>query len=110
MDPGGQGGREGGPNRVHAFLAYLSFNRQLDDALDGLGGADPLGSFQGVPRGGRSVHPVSPRDASFGMGVSWGGRSANPMMEVVGIGEVLNGDNSPTGGHGNGRTPIVGSG
>ena len=104
MDPGGQGGREGGPNRVHAFLANLSFNRQLDDALDGFGGADPLGSFQGVPRGGRSVHPVSPRDASFGMGVSWGGRSANPMD----VGR--NGDNSPTGGHGNGRNPIVGSG
>ena len=79
MGPGGQRGREGDPNRVHAFLAYLSFNRQLDDDLDGLGGAEPLGSFQGVPRGGRSVHPVSPRDASFGMGASWGGRSANPM-------------------------------
>ena len=79
MDPGGQGGRKGDPNRVHAFLAYLSFNEQLDDTLDGLGGTDPLGSFRRVPRGGRSVHPVSPRDASFGMGAPWDGRSANPM-------------------------------
>ena len=35
--------------------------------------------FQRVPRGGRAVHPVSPRDASFGMGASWDGYPANPM-------------------------------
>ena len=50
--------------------ALMSFNAQLDEALDGLGGTDPLGSFQRASRGGRSVHPVPPRDASFGRGAS----------------------------------------
>ena len=35
--------------------------------------------FRRVARGGRSVHPVSPMDASFGMGALWSGSSANPM-------------------------------
>ena len=35
--------------------------------------------FQRVPRGGRAVHSVSPRDASFGMGASCDGCPANPM-------------------------------
>ena len=110
MDPGGQGGREGGPNRVHAFLAYLSFNRQLDDALDGLGGADPLGSFQGF-RGADALSIPCPQGMLLsGWGFHGAGALPTLWMQVVGIEEVMNGDNSPTGGHGNGRTPIVGSG
>ena len=40
--------------------------------------------FRRVPRGGRSVHPVSPKDASFGMGASWDGRSSNSMDSGIG--------------------------
>ena len=84
MDPGGQGGRGRDPNRVHAFLAYLSFNEQMDEALGGLGGTDPLGSFQWASRGGHSVHHIPPRDASFGRGTIWGEHSASPMYESRG--------------------------
>ena len=85
MDPGGRGGRGRDPNRVRAFLAYLSFNEQMEKALGDLGGEDPLGSFQRASRGGHSVHHAPPRDdASFGRGALWGGHSASPMNESRG--------------------------
>ena len=40
-----QGGGEGDPNRVHDFLAFLSFSQQWRTTLESLGGADPFGSF-----------------------------------------------------------------
>ena len=74
-----QGGGEGDPNRVHDFLAFLSFSQQWGTTQESLGGAD---RFQRVPRGGRAVHPVSnpynelwvgPRGSgSRVMGASWG--------------------------------------
>ena len=36
-------------------------------ALESLGGADPLGSSQVVPRGRRFVHPVDPGSGFLGM-------------------------------------------
>ena len=60
-------------DRVHAFLTFLSFSDQYDSTMESLGGADPLRSFQGVPRGGRSAHPVGPgsgfRERGFGTAV-----------------------------------------
>ena len=43
-------------------------------ALESLGGADPLGSPQWVPRGGRFVHPVGPGSGFLGMD-GWGQQS-----------------------------------
>ena len=43
--------------------------------------------FQSVPRGGHAVHPVSPRDASFGMGASWDGYPMDSGSGYRGSGE-----------------------
>ena len=97
-----QGGGEGDPNRVHDFLAFLSFSQQWGTTLESLGGADPFGSF---PEGSAGwTH--CPSRVPQGMLLSeWGlhGTGALPTLWilVVGIEEVVNEDNSSTGCRGN---------
>ena len=68
MDQGDQGGGERDPHWVHAFLAFLSFSEQYDSAWETIGGSDPLRSFQGVGRGGRSARPGGPGSRFRGRG------------------------------------------
>ena len=81
MDSGDQGGGEAEPHQVHRFLAFLSFSEQYDSTMEEIGGADPLRSFQGVRRGGRSAHLAGPGSGFRGR---WG-RGQQPHDRQVGF-------------------------
>ena len=81
MDSGDQVGGEVDPHQVHRFLAFLSFSEQYDSTMEEIGGADPLRSFQGVQRGGRSAHPAGPGSGFRGR---WG-RGQQPHDRQVGF-------------------------
>ena len=81
MDSGDQGGGEVDPHQGHRFLAFLSFSEQYDSTMQDIGGADPLRSFQGVQRGGRSAHPAGPGSGFRGR---WG-RGQQPHDRQVGF-------------------------
>ena len=60
-----QRGREGDPNRVHDFLAFLSFSQQWGTTLEYLGGADPFGSFPKVSAGPTLCPSCVPKGCLF---------------------------------------------
>ena len=54
---------------------------EWDGAPESLGGVDPLESSQGIPRGGRFVHPVGPGSGVLGMD-GWGQQSHDRQIGI----------------------------